>query len=410
MIRKLRLRFIRIVMESFLAVLLLILVGVNCINRYNVYSSIDRRLDYLSTSTMGPPVGMMASTPAVIQGWVDMNTAGLMNESSYFIFSGYMRGPILSHQLDMLSAATGRNAAQVIVDLLAGSRDRGVLGQYRYYVAERDVPYKIVFLRCEREFASMRSLFNTTVFVGLASLLLVLALVSLLSGRAIKPFQENEENQKRFISNAGHELKTPLGVIMSDLDMQVLESGQTEWLQNAQVQADHLALLIEQLTTYSLLTEKKQQSAPVPVDLTALSRALLSDFRPLALSKSQSLEGTLDGDVFVQGNEDALRTLLSVLLDNAVKYTPEGGSIRLTLRREKKAVIQVRNTCPDARAIDFAQLFERFYRAPEHRPEQNGHGLGLSIAHDIALMYGGTVRAEAAEGEDAVIFTAELPL
>mgnify|MGYP002626523499 CR=1 FL=1 len=410
MIGKLRLRFIRIVMESFLAVLILILVGVNCINRYNVYSSIDRRLDYLSDSAMGPPVGMMASTPQVIQGWVDMNTAGLMNEYSYFIFSGYMTGPILTHQLEMLSAATGEDAARLLQDLLSDNRDRGDLGQYRYYVAARDMPYKIVFLRCESEFDAIRSLFNTSVVVGLASFLVVLALVSLLSGRAIKPFQENEENQRRFISNAGHELKTPLGVIMSDLDMQVLESGQTEWLQNAQLQADHLALLIEQLTTYSLLTEKKQQTAPVPVDLSALSRSLLSEFRPLALAKSQTLEGELGEDIFVQGNEDALRTLLSVLLDNAVKYAPEGGRILLSLRREKKAVIQVRNTCPDAGSIDFSQLFERFYRSPEHRPEQNGHGLGLSIAHDIALMYGGTVRAEAAEDGDAVIFTAELPL
>lgn len=410
MIKNLRRRFIFIVMESFLVVLLLILIGVNLINTRNVYAGIDSRLDYLAESAMGPPVGMVMSTPEEIRSWVDLNSAGIMNESSYFIFSGGMTGPILNHQLEVLSAAAQLDAGALIDSILAGSKTRGDVGSYRYFVADRGTPYKLVFLRCETEFASIRSLWQTSVLVGLISFLLVLLMVTLLSGRVIRPFAQNIENQRRFISNASHELKTPLGVIISDLDMQIMEDGKSsEWLDNAQLQADHLSLLIDQLTTYSLLNEKKQDTAALPVDISALGEGILSDFRPLALSKGQSLEADIQPGVSVApGNEDALRTLLSVLMDNAVKYAPEGGRIRLAIRREKKAVIQLTNTCGDLSDIDLTQIFERFYRAPGHRASQEGHGLGLSIAQEIAALYGGSIRAESSDDGRSVTFTAEI--
>ena len=409
MISNLRRRFILIVMWSFLAVLLLILLGVNLVNTRNVYAGIDRRLDYLAESDMGPPVGMVMSTPQQIRSWVDLNSAGIMNEASYFIFSGGMTGPILNHQLEVLSAAAELDASALIASILADSRDRGDVGPYRYYVAVRETPYKLVFLRCETEFSSIRSLWDTSLLVGLISFLLVLAMVTLLSGRAIRPFAENIESQRRFISNASHELKTPLGVIISDLDMQIMEDGKTsEWLENAQLQADHLSLLIDQLTTYSLLSEKKQHDADLPVDLSALGEGILSDFRPLALSRDQTVTADIEPDVTVTGNEEALRTLLSVLMDNAVKYTPEGGGIRLVIRQDKRAVIELTNDCDGLTAPDLDRIFERFYRAPGHRAAQDGHGLGLSIAQEIASMYGGSIRAETRDGGRSVTFTAEI--
>lgn len=408
MIGKLRARFIRIVMEAFLVVLVLILVGVNLVNRQRVYESIDNRLTYLAESQMGPPVGMVASTPQIVRGWIDLNSAGIMNETSYFIFTEYTVGSIRDHQLAMLSLMTGENAEQFIEQLLAGAEVRGNLAQYRYFVATRETPYKIVFLNCENEFSSLRSLWRTSFLVGFVSFGLGLLLVALLSGKAIRPFAENIETQKRFISNASHELKTPLGVIMSDLDIQMLESGETEWLRNAQVQADHLALLIEQLTTYSMLSEKKRELPDVPVDMSALCEALISDFHPLARSRNQTITASIAPDVLVRGNEDALRTMLSVLLDNAVKYAPEGSEIACSVRREKKAVLRVENPCDNLDTTLLPQLFERFYRAPEHRSSQEGYGLGLSIAHDIAVMYGGSIRAESPDGR-SVIFTIELP-
>ncbi len=407
MIQKLRKRFIMTVMYCFLPVLLLILTAVNCVYRYNVYSDIDRRLVYLADSFIGPPQGMIDSTPGHMRQWLDMNDAGIMSPYSYFIFSGYMTLDVRMQSVELLSYALGEDANPVLQGILGGAKDFGNVGQYRYYAAQRADPYNLVLLRCENEFEAMRSLLHSSILVGLGCFLLVLLLVTAFSGRAIRPFAENIENQKRFISNAGHELKTPLGVIVSDLDMQVLEGGETEWIANAQVQADHLALLIEQLMTYTLLDEKNNRPAPAPVDLSALGELLLSDYRPLTLSKALTLTADIEPNVTAMGNENALRTLLSVLLDNAVKYTPEGGRVCLRIRREKKAVVTVENTCEGLEGVRLDQLFERFYRAPLHRATQEGSGLGLSIAHDIAALYGGSIRAEA-PAPGSVVFTAEL--
>lgn len=408
MIKSLRSRFILIVMESFLVVLVLILLGTNLMNRRNVYNGIDARLTYLAESNMGPPMGMVMSTPQIVRGWVDLNSAGIMNETSYFIFTEYTTGSILSHQLEMLSLMTGTDASQLIPELLAGTHTHGNIGSYRYFVAARETPYKIVFMNCESEFSSIRSLWRTSLLVGFASFALVLLLVALLSRHAIRPFEQNIENQKRFISNASHELKTPLGIIMSDIDMQVLESGESEWLQNAQLQADHLALLIEQLTTYSLLSEKSRQNADLPVDFSALTEMIAEEIRPLSLASGQRFTTEIAADIPVYGNEDALRTMLSVLLDNAVKYTPVGGEISLTLSRDKKTVVQIKNSCAHVDKAELPHLFERFYRGAEHRADQDGHGLGLSIASEIAALYDGAIRAEAPD-EHHILFIVELP-
>lgn len=408
MIQKLRARFIRIVMSAFLAVLLLLLVCLNAVTRRNAYAEIDTRLVYLAENMIGPPQGMIDITPDMMRGWIDLNDAGIMNETSYFIFDGYMTVDVRRQQTELLSFALGQDANEVMRGILGGTRDFGNVGVYRYYVAERDDPYRLVFLRCDNEFASMRGLLNASILIGAGFFLLVLLLVTLLSRRAMGPFAENIENQKRFISNAGHELKTPLGVIVADLDMQVMESGPSEWLENAQLQADHLSLLIEQLAAYALLDEKRQQTADVPVDLSALAEALYADFRPLAAAGGRAMTAELSPGVCVTGNEDAFRTLLSVLLENAVKYTPEGGSIVLRVRKEKRAVLEVENTCGELDEERLDRLFERFYRAPEHRGSYGGSGLGLSIAQEITELYGGTIRARRSDS-GAIVFTAELP-
>ena len=406
MIKRLQIRFVRIVMEAFLAVLVVALVGTNCVNRYKTYESIDTRLAYLAESSLGPPLGMIATTPYELQRWLNLNNAGIMSASSYFIFSDFTPPDRQSQQLGMLSLMINQDAEALLEHILNGSETHGDVSQYRYYVASRGEHYRVVFLFCENEFSAMRSLLRSSLLVGFACFAVVLVLAALLSRRAIRPFAQNIESQKRFISNASHELKTPLGVIISDLDLQILESGKTEWLENAQVQADHLALLVEQLTAYSLLDEKSHSEDIQSVDISALGEGLMADFQPLALSKEQSLSGEIAPGVTLRGSADILRTLLSVLLNNAIKYTPPGGFISLRIRQEKRVVIQSENTCDSIESEELERLFERFYRAPQHRASHSGSGLGLSIAQDIVSRYGGSIQA--AKGDGTILFTVEI--
>lgn len=406
MIKTLKRRFIAIAMLAFTAVLLVTLVAVNCVNRYNVYNSIDEQLVYLAGSNFGPPRGMLAAMPETIQEWVDMEAGDITSEDSYFIFSGGMMESMLDNELNTLSQATGMDGEAKLEELLAGGKDYGNFGGYRYYVAQREAPYKVVFLRCTQEFDAMRSLLQTTVIVGLVCALAVFLLVTLLSGMVVRPFAENVERQKRFISDASHELKTPLGVIMADLDMQVMDHGQTEWIENAQTQTDHLVRLIDRLVTLSLLDETLHRAEAVLISFSLLTGDTLAEFESAAKTRGLSFRADIAPGVEVYGNEDSLRELLHILLDNAVKYTPEGGGIHLRLTGGRKTVLEVSNTCPPMDTEELERLFDRFYRDDYTRGERNGHGLGLSIARDIIAQAGGTIRAHSEGGN--IVFTVEL--
>ncbi len=407
MIRSLKKRFIAIAMLAFFAVLIVALVAVNCVNRYNVYRGIEQRLVYLAESDLGPPRGMLAELPISIQEWMDMEGSDLMSVESYFIFSGGMMDSMRDHELRTLSEAAGLDAGAKLEELLAGGKDFGNFGNYRYYVAERGALYHVVFLRCGNEFSAMRSLLKTSIAVGLVCTLAVLALVTLLSGLVTRPFAENVERQKRFISDVSHELKTPLGVIMADLDMQVMDHGSTEWLENAQTQTDHMAMLIDRLVSRSLMDERMHRAEAVMINLSLLTTDSLHELEPMARMGDLTVTADIAPGVVVHGNEAALREVLSILLDNAVKYTPPGGQISLCLSRGRKTVLEIGNDCQGLQNTDLERLFDRFYRADATRASQEGHGLGLSIARDLMSQFGGTIRVRMEAG-DRILFTVEL--
>ena len=406
MIQKLKRRFIAIAMLAFLAVLLVTLVAVNCVNCYNVYHSIDQQLVYLAQSNFGPPRGMLAAMPETIQEWVDMEAGDITSEDSYFIFSGGMVVSMLDHELTILSRATDMDAGAKLEELLAGGKDYGTFGNYRYYVASRETPYKVVFLRCTQEFSAMRSLLNTSILVGVVCALAVFGLVTLLSGIVVRPFAENVERQKRFISDVTHELKTPLGVIMADIDMQVMDHGSSEWLENARTQTDHMAVLIDRLVTRSLLDEAMQKAEAVLINFSLLAGDMLAAFEPAAMARNLILRADIAPGVEIYGNEESLREVLSILLDNAVKYTPEGGVIRLSLTGGRKPVLEVANICRGLTAEDVDRLFDRFYRGADARAAQEGHGLGLSIARALMESQGGSIRARMENGD--IVFVVEI--
>ncbi len=406
MIKKLKRRFIAIAMLSFAAVLIVTLVAVNTVNRHNVYRSIDHQLVYLAASNFGPPRGMLAAMPETIQEWVDMEAGDITSEDSYFIFSGGMTESVFYNELNTLSTAAGMDAGVKLQEVLQGGKEFGTFGQYRYYVAQRETPYKVVFLRCSQEFEAMRSLLNTSVVVGFFCALAVFGLVTLLSGMVVRPFSENMERQKRFISDVSHELKTPLGVIMADLDMQVMDHGQTEWLENAQTQTDHMTELIDRLVTLSLLDESMQKAEAVLINFSFLTGDAAEEFSAPARARNLIMETDITPGVELYGNESSLRELLHILLDNAVKYTPEGGRIRVCLTRGWKTVLTVSNSCSGLSGEELERVFDRFYRASGSRAAQAGHGLGLSIARDIVSRAGGSIRAHLEE--ENVVFTVEL--
>ena len=385
MIKKLRLDFILIALEAFGAVLLLTLIALNLVHLTSVYDSLDDRLDYLAQSQLGPNRGMLAALPDHIQDWVDQEAEGIMQANHYFILYSDMPVDQYYNELYDLSNATGLDAVSFLSETLAGSRDRGNFGPYRYYVASRGDGFKVVLLNAEDEFFSIRSLLKSSLLVGLVTMLLVLLLVTLLSRQAVRPFVENIERQKRFITDASHSIKTPLGVIAADVDMLAMEHGDSEWTQSARGQIDRLAGLADGLVILSRLEESVQTPAEELFSPALKIREQLEIFDPLIREKQLTVDADLSFSGELRADGTAFEHLAQILIENAVKYTPPQGHIQLLLRRERKlCLLQITNDCEAPEEIDTERIFQRFYRTDSARAQSPGHGIGLSIARNIA--------------------------
>ena len=241
--------------------------------------------------------------------------------------------------------------------------------------------------------------------LGLLAWIAMLALVTALSRRAIRPIAENIERQRQFVTDAGHELKTPLAIILANLDALELRGGESKYSRNIRGQATRLSALMQNLLTLARLDESSGLPDASPLSLTELTRESVEMFRAPAELRQIRLSEALAEGVSVTGSRTLLQQLLSTLLDNAVKYCPEGGEIAVRLREEERAVLSVSNTVGEERpALD--RLFDRFYRSDSSRNQKGGFGIGLSAAAAIVRQHKGEIDAHY-EG-DTIVFTVKL--
>lgn len=309
-------------------------------------------------------------------------------------------GNVLKINQDYIASVSEQDAEAYAERVLEREGTCGYEEGYRYLISREENGTVVLFLNSERELQMMKSLFWITLAIAGICLIVVFGLVSLLSGRAITPYLKNIEAQKQFITNAGHELKTPLTAIATSADVLAMEHDDDEWVQNIQTQAGKLARLITNLVTLSRLDE----ADPFPVrSKFSLSDALweLSEpFVSLAKAKGKRYTPQIGDALELTGDRAAIQQMVSILLDNALKYSPDGGRITLEARKNGKRVeILVSNTIDAQQQIDTGRLFERFYRADKsHSDTVGGTGIGLSIARATVRAHGGKISAEQADG------------
>ncbi len=293
-----------------------------------------------------------------------------------------------------------KSYAQIALD---SGKTSGYEFGYRYLINKTETETVVMFLNSERELQTVRSLMWITVAIAGGSLIIVFGLVVLFSRRATRPYVKNMEAQKQFITNASHELKTPLTAISTSADVLALEYAEDEWVQNIQTQSGRLSKLITSLVALSRLNE--ENPFPEREEFT-LSDAIWEAAEPFVhLAKANGYEylQKIEDDIKIVGNQTAIQQMISILLDNAMKYAAKDGTIELTLSKcGKKAQIQVSNKCEADRIPDVSRLFERFYRGDmSHSPQISGTGIGLSIVKATVDAHGGRISA-AIEGERIV--------
>ena len=238
---------------------------------------------------------------------------------------------------------------------------------------------------------------------------LVYVIIVLCSRRAIAPVIQASERQKQFITDASHELKTPITVIATSLKVLEMEAGKQKWIDKAENQTEKLTELVNELVTLSRMDEESSplQMADFPVS-DALAETAES-FRDFAVSAGHTLDVRVTPGLTYCGDEYAIRQLVSILLDNAVKYAAPDTPIVFSLEKGRRGVvIRTENRCDALDTAALGRLFDRFYRAdPARSAETGGFGIGLSIARSIAEGHRGTIRAESPDGR-TIVFTAEL--
>ena len=429
MIKKLRSRFIRIAMLSVAAVMLLLTIILNTANYISTDSDLKQTLTLIyenagtipHSSAFAPVPPGSADAPAppedaqAPQSPPDDKiarregpfTAETPFSTRFFVLRYTDDGTLTQADLKSIASVTEDDTQAYLAAALAHGAGYGYCGSYRFLVAQEDGENIAIFLDSYHELRSLRIVLVWSLAADAACILLVFLLVLLLSRRAIDPVMRSAEQQKQFITDASHELKTPITVIATSLKVLEMETGKQKWIDKAMAQTEKLTDLVNSLVTLSRMDE---EDSPLKMEDFPVSDAVnetAESFRELAESKGHALTLSIAPGLTYHGDEYAVRQLVSILLDNAVKYAAEGSSISLSLEKARRGVVlRTSNGCEKQDGLDTGKLFDRFYRADTARSSGNGFGIGLSIARSIAEGHKGGIRASLDGGR--IEFTAEL--
>ncbi len=290
--------------------------------------------------------------------------------------------------------------------------ERGSVDGYLYYASQDpDGSVSYAFLDISQETASLIRIGLITVMLGVALWLLILVLVVFLSKKAIAPIAENMEKQRLFITNAGHEFKTPLSVIVSNVDVQELHGGKTKWLDNIRAQALRLSELTKQMLTLAKMDESGTFAfTSTTFDASQILEDTIGVFRESASLRGIRIQTRIEAGVQMHFPKDQYQQLLELMLDNAVKYGKENGFLSVALSAERKMVqLTFRNDCDMLPEADPDQLFDRFYRPDSSRSRNTGgSGIGLAVVRAIAQQGGGSAQAKYLP-DQIIEFVIELP-
>lgn len=326
-------------------------------------------------------------------------------ETRYFTVTVDENGEVTDCDLDRIAAVDEETAEEYTQTAQQKNKTTGFQGIYRYRVTETEDGAKYVFLDCRREISNFRTVLVTTISVSLLGLAAVFVLVVIFSRMVFRPVEESIQKQKRFITDASHELKTPLTIIDANTEVMEMESGESQWTKSTRKQNQRLSGLVQQLVTLSRLDEEKGLEEKCEFNLSEAVSECVQPYESLAQTREKNLTLNIEEDITYTGDERSIRQLAGILMDNAVKYSSENGNITLTLKKKgKKIFLEVYNDADDLPQGKLDVLFERFYRLDSSRNSgTGGSGIGLSVAKAIVQAHKGKITAENKNGRGLTI-------
>ena len=419
MIRTLQRRFILTAMIA-ISVFVLVLLGVtNGMNALSTHRQNMEILEELCAAAAGDP---SAQPPEATSGdakeesgqrrfnWFGVDlTDNYKNAAAYFIATVDDAGEIVSVDAVRISGDDG-SLRPLVQGVLDRGEESGLTGVYRFkstavpgggraYVFH-DISYQ--------RYAVVRVAY-TSLLVGILCIEIMYFFVRVLARRAILPIAQNMERQKQFITDAGHELKTPVAIIMANTEAMELCTGETKWSRNIREQAQRLSGLTQNLLTLAKIDENTFRETVETVSLTDTVNNVTAMFIEPAALRHILIESDVAENVTLTANPDMMTRLISTLLDNAVKYASSDSTVFITLHpAEDGAAFVIKNRCDELPQCEPEKLFDRFYRADAARTQKKGgYGIGLSAAQAIVELHKGTISVQY-EPENVIAFTVRL--
>ena len=412
MIKKLKIKFIRLAMISLALLLAFIVAGMNIINYNNVIRDADGRIDVIEQNAdrfsgeMEPIRRFDEDDKFFGKGgrrdrFMTMDEA---EEARFFTVVTDSNGEVINTNMDRIAAVDSEQAEEFAQKALSENRDHGFVGEFRYSVNDLNGNATITFLDCGRVLASYRNFLIASIIMSLAGLLVVFAAITYFAGRIVKPVAESYDKQKRFITDAGHEIKTPLAIIKANLDLIDMDPESTdESLEEIGNQVDRLAGLTDDLVYLSRMEESAAGPVMSELPISEIAGESLASFEVLASENGKRIEADIEPMLSAYGSVKDIERLFSILLENAVKYSVKEEPIKVSLRRDGKNVLYevVNKTYEQISEDEVEHVFDRFYRTDESRNSATGgYGIGLSMAKAIVTACGGKISASTSDGKD----------
>lgn len=440
MIRKLQNKFIVISMLSMLLVLTVIIGSINIINYRQLIEDADHILHILSendgefpkdrprpdsrepqgdnsspdfkdglvdNASPDPrePQGNNSSTPKKPKlHSMDMSPE-MPFETRYFSVVLTENGDVSSTNVQKVAAIDNEDANAYALRAWKRQQTSGFLSSYRYLMEHTPEGTRIIFVDCTRNLSTFRAFLFTSILVSILGLLSVFVLVLFFSRLVMKPVAESYEKQRQFITDAGHEIKTPLAIIEANRELLEMEYGENEWNNSIQRQTARLADLTDGLIYLSRMEEAEKHLQHMDFSISALAEETAQSFQTLADLQDRHFSVEIEPLLSYCGDESSIHRLFSILIDNAIKYSPPQGTVKVTLnKRGKNIQFMVYNTVAHLSAESLPFLFDRFYRADSSRnSETGGYGIGLSIARAITDAHKGKISAKSTDGQSLLI-------
>ena len=301
-------------------------------------------------------------------------------------------------------------AGEMGQSIYESSGTKGYKSSYRYYVTQSENgDTMILFKDCSSDLYNAVKLLRNTFLLMFVCLLAMFILVWTMSGHAVSPVVESLEKQKQFITDAGHELKTPLAVISANVDVIELDNGKSEWTKSIKNQVNRMSELVKNMLTLTRMEEESVKTVFSDINLSNILLDTADSFGAVAESSGKKYTVDIEKGIHIKGDRNSIVQLASLLIDNAMKYSSEKGNIDVKLHQGKHVEFEVRNTCDNIPEGNLDKLFDRFYRADTSRSRKSGgYGIGLSVARAIANSHGGSIEA-LRDGDLVIRFVVKLP-